>query len=108
LPVFGSSLPITPELLPVNQMLPSLSSARPCHYDVDLQPNQFGRQRREAIRLPIRVSPLHGQILAIDVTEFVQSAVEWIENSCRMRGGTGHQQAHARRLAWLLDRLRAQ
>jgi hypothetical protein len=29
-PVFGSSLPISPRLLPVNQMLPSLSSASPC------------------------------------------------------------------------------
>src|SRR5215472_14961757 len=29
-PVLGSSLPIRPAKLPVNQMLPSLSSARPC------------------------------------------------------------------------------
>ena len=30
IPVLGSSLPIRPRLLPVNQMLPSLSSASPC------------------------------------------------------------------------------
>src|ERR1700687_5332649 len=29
-PVFGSSLPMKPALLPVNQILPSLSSIRPC------------------------------------------------------------------------------
>ena len=29
-PVFGSSLPISPALLPVNQILPSRSSLRPC------------------------------------------------------------------------------
>src|SRR4029453_8226412 len=30
IPVLGSSFPIRPRLLPVNQMLPSLSSASPC------------------------------------------------------------------------------
>src|SRR4051794_23599697 len=30
MPVFGSSLPIIDAPLPVNQILPSLSSARPC------------------------------------------------------------------------------
>ncbi len=40
--------------------------------DVDLQPDQFSRQRGEPIRFPIPVSPLYGQVLPLDVTEFVQ------------------------------------
>jgi hypothetical protein len=57
--------------------------------DLDLQPNQFGGQRGEPIRFPIPVSPLYGQVLPRDVTEFVQPAVQWFESSCRMRGGPG-------------------
>src|SRR2546425_3423940 len=33
--------------------------------------DQLGRQRGESIRLPIPVSPLYGQVLPLDVTEFV-------------------------------------
>jgi hypothetical protein len=36
--------------------------------DVDLQPDQFSRQRGEPIRFPIPVSPLYGQVLPLDVT----------------------------------------
>jgi hypothetical protein len=50
--------------------------------DVDLQPNQLGRQRGEPIRFPISVSPLYGQVLPLDVPEFVQALVKWLERSC--------------------------
>ena len=43
----------------------------PSDNDIDLQRNQFSRQRGEPIRFPIPVSLLYGQVLSYDVTEFV-------------------------------------
>ena len=48
---------------------------------------------------------LYGQVLALDVTQFMQTAVEWIVSSCRVRSGPRHQNAQSGHLAGSADRL---
>jgi hypothetical protein len=43
----------------------------PSDNDIDLQRNQFSRQRGKPIRFPIPVSLLYGQVLSYHVTEVV-------------------------------------
>ena len=60
-----------------------------CHDDVDLEPDQLGRNLREAIFVPLRPAVLDGDALALDVAEVAESLAERLEDLGlqRRRGG---------------------
>ena len=67
---------------------------RPRHDDVDLEPDQLGRESGEPLVLSLRPSVLDHDVLALDVAELAQPSPERLDEMLGRHGrGRGHEEA---------------
>ncbi len=64
--------------------------------------HEFGRERREAIRFSLRVSPLNADVLPLHVPKLSQSLPECLEADQVSGMGNSSQESYPRDFLWLL------